>query len=356
MSLIPEHLSAAAQTQLATQLAVIHAVSTTAFEGMEKLIALNFDTARQSLENAAATTRQWMSAKDPQELLSMSATQSQPQLEKILNYTRELAEITSHARNELMQAVGAADHLPLPAIFQISAVELTTKEVAKKETAKAAPAVLVTPEPKKIAAPAKSAKAAKVTAPVKSRTTATAATESKPAEKAAAKSAAKPIAKAAAKASSEQQLPLLAEVAPKVPAKTVAPTVKTAKPASAEIVAEVKAAPIQAETTESAGKTKPAVAEKSDATATPTSKAVAVSTATSKTVSSVPVAPPAKGVAHQTEAKTPATAAKKTAVKFPFPPSPQLKDGKASFPKADAKPAYKAKSSAATGAKKPVRQ
>ncbi|MDE2428210.1 MAG: TIGR01841 family phasin [Burkholderiales bacterium] len=344
MSLIPEHLSAAAQTQLATQLAVIHAVSTTAFEGMEKLIALNFDTARQSLENAAATTRQWMSAKDPQELLSMSATQSQPQLEKILNYTRELAEITSHARNELMQAVGAADHLPLPAIFQISAVELTTKEVAKKETAKAAPAVLVTPEPKKIAAPAKPAKTVKVTAPVKSRTTATAATKSKPVEK------------AAAKASSEQQFPLLAEVAPKAPAKTVAPTVKTAKPASAEIVAEVKAAPIQAEATESAVKAKPAVAEKSDATATPTSKAAAVSTATSETVSNVPVVPPAKAVAHQTEAKAPATAAKKTAVKFPFPPSPQLKDGKASFPKADAKPAYKAKSSAATGAKKPVRQ
>lgn len=329
MSLLTEQLSSAAQNQLAKQIAVFQAWSQLAFGGLEKLIALNFNTAKQSLENANSVTHELFAVKQAQELLDLSRSQAQPQLEKILSYGRELAAISMDTRTELWQIVSKQGSGEVVTTVAVTAPPLKAAPVAQAKPAVKKPAakpiaatkqltLLAEPEVKTAKTPAKPKAVAKVT------------------EKPVIKAATKPATKAPVAKTSAKPAPAKTE-AVKKPAKATVTAVE-ATPAAPAAPAPVitPAQPLPAATTAAIEKT---LEKKTSPAKKPVAKTETPDSAT-----------PIKGDS------APATGTeKKSAVKFPFPVTPNLKKAPG-FPANNGKPAYKAKSSAATGAKKPVRQ
>lgn len=99
---IPEQLSQAAKTQLETQLSIFNTFTSKAFEGAQKVIALNVSTARASVEQSSDAVQQLLGAKDTREFISLSTAQA-PSLDKVLAYGRELFSIASQTQAELLQ-------------------------------------------------------------------------------------------------------------------------------------------------------------------------------------------------------------------------------------------------------------
>jgi phasin family protein len=91
----------AAKTNFEAQISVVTALTTKAIESVEQVVDLNFATARASVEDSAASARQMIAAKDPQELLAVTAAQAQPAVARAIAYTRQLAGITAAAQAEI---------------------------------------------------------------------------------------------------------------------------------------------------------------------------------------------------------------------------------------------------------------
>lgn len=104
---IPEQFSAATKANFETQLAVMTALTNKAFESVEKLVDLNINAARTSLEESTAATQKILSAKDPQEFFSLTSAHAQPNTEKALAYGRHLANIASSTQAEFTKALEA---------------------------------------------------------------------------------------------------------------------------------------------------------------------------------------------------------------------------------------------------------
>ena len=104
MSLIPEQFSNATKANFESQFAIFSSLTAKAFESIEKLVELNISTAKASLEEASATTKQLLSAKDPQEFFSLTAAQAQPKAEKVIAYSRQVAEIAAGTQAEFSKA------------------------------------------------------------------------------------------------------------------------------------------------------------------------------------------------------------------------------------------------------------
>ncbi|MFL6676583.1 MAG: TIGR01841 family phasin [Massilia sp.] len=95
MFAIPEQFSNATKANLESQFALLSSLTSKTFEGIEKLVDLNINAAKATLEESAAATRQLLTAKDAQEFFSLSAAQAQPTAEKALSYGRQLASIAT---------------------------------------------------------------------------------------------------------------------------------------------------------------------------------------------------------------------------------------------------------------------
>lgn len=93
----PEHIATASK---ATVDAALNAANTT-FASVERLAALNLNTARTVLEESVANTKTMLGAKDLQELMSLQASMAQPMLEKAVAYSRSVYEIASQTQEEL---------------------------------------------------------------------------------------------------------------------------------------------------------------------------------------------------------------------------------------------------------------
>jgi phasin family protein len=99
-----EQLSNATKTNFETQLALITAMTNKAFDSVEKVIDLNMNVAKASLEESRANVQQLLSVKDAQEFFALSAAQVQPNAEKAVAYGRHLANIGSSAQAEFTKA------------------------------------------------------------------------------------------------------------------------------------------------------------------------------------------------------------------------------------------------------------
>ncbi|MGO4378241.1 TIGR01841 family phasin [Pseudoduganella sp. RAF53_2] len=100
-SSITEQFSAATKSQLESQLKLLNTYATTAFEGAQKVIALNISTTKASVEKSAEAAKQLLEAKDPKEYFSVAKAQS---FDGVLAYGRELFSIASKAQADLLQA------------------------------------------------------------------------------------------------------------------------------------------------------------------------------------------------------------------------------------------------------------
>ncbi|WP_034301119.1 TIGR01841 family phasin [Herbaspirillum sp. RV1423] len=96
-----DQFSAATKTHFQAQLDLINALTTKTFEGVEKIIELNLNAAKASLEESSAAAKQFAAIKDPQELLALAQSQAQPTAEKAAAYGRHLASILSAMQAEL---------------------------------------------------------------------------------------------------------------------------------------------------------------------------------------------------------------------------------------------------------------
>ena len=94
MALISAQFSEASAKQLDAQFNLFRALTGKAFDGAEKLVALNLDTTRAALEKSTALVRQVASAKDPRDLIAITG-QTQSQFESVLAYGRQLFSIAT---------------------------------------------------------------------------------------------------------------------------------------------------------------------------------------------------------------------------------------------------------------------
>lgn len=76
-------------------------VANTAFVSVERLAALNLNTARSALEDSVANTKAVLAVKDVQEFANLQATLARPSVEKAVAYARSVYEIATEAQGQL---------------------------------------------------------------------------------------------------------------------------------------------------------------------------------------------------------------------------------------------------------------
>ncbi|HWJ93644.1 MAG TPA: TIGR01841 family phasin [Telluria sp.] len=107
MFAIPEQFSNATKANLESQFALLSSLTTKTFEGLEKLVDLNINAAKATLEESSATARQLLAVKDAQQFFALTAAQAQPSAEKALSYSRQLASIAAGTGAEFSKAAEA---------------------------------------------------------------------------------------------------------------------------------------------------------------------------------------------------------------------------------------------------------
>ncbi|NRT54313.1 phasin family protein [Sphaerotilus uruguayifluvii] len=103
MSLTPEQLAAANKANLEALVSLTHK----AFESIEKLVELNMQAARSTLEENAAHAKAVLSAKGPQELAALQTEYVKPAQEKALAYGRQVYDIAASTQAEVSKLAEA---------------------------------------------------------------------------------------------------------------------------------------------------------------------------------------------------------------------------------------------------------
>ena len=146
MSTLSEQFAAARTAQLNAQFDLFRNNTGKAFASIERLMALNFDTAHSALDKASTAVRQLIATQDPRDLLSLT-TQSQQYFESALQYGRQVLRIANGlpAQSDEVLALPA----PTPQVptlgtnaelnFGKVAVEVTVDEPAVEAPAKEKP-------------------------------------------------------------------------------------------------------------------------------------------------------------------------------------------------------------------------
>jgi len=104
-----------------SQFEFFRAVTAKAFSSAERVIALNLNTSRASLERSTATVRQLLQINDPRDLMQLTS-QPQQELQSLLAYSRELLSIVADVSLKLPVAGAVADAQPAPTPFVPAAI------------------------------------------------------------------------------------------------------------------------------------------------------------------------------------------------------------------------------------------
>ena len=152
MSPLSEQFSEARTLQLETHFNFFHNVTGKAFESAEKLLALNFDISRASLEQSSNLVRQLIAVRDPRDLFALTR-QSQSQFDHVLSYGRQLFGI---AAGTAVAAASASVSTLAPALAApvFEALVETALAVEPASIIKPAPAVTVVAAPVPVPVPA----------------------------------------------------------------------------------------------------------------------------------------------------------------------------------------------------------
>ena len=90
-----------------TNFEIFYGLTNKAFEGVEKIVELNLQTAKAAMSEAAEATRAAMSVKDAQELMALQAGMMQPAAEKAAAYGRHVYEIAASTNAEVTKVAEA---------------------------------------------------------------------------------------------------------------------------------------------------------------------------------------------------------------------------------------------------------
>ncbi len=95
--LTAEQLLAAQKANLET----MFSLGQKAFEGVEKLVELNLQTAKTTMDEVAEHTKAMMAVKDAQELVALQSSLLQPVAEKAAAYSRHIYDIATSTGSEV---------------------------------------------------------------------------------------------------------------------------------------------------------------------------------------------------------------------------------------------------------------
>ena len=274
MSSLTEQFSAVTKSQLEAQFKIFNTFASTAVDSAEKVIALNLNTTKASVEKSSAAARKLLDAKDAQELFSLNAGQPTG-FDNLLAYGRQLVNIATAAQTELLQSAQSG---------------IKQAQEQARELTKASPLAAVV-KPVQAAAPAPAAKPAPLAsvAPVAEPAANASAPAAPPQTLAAAVSAAvaapdsAPVIAEASTASANEALAEAPSKTAKAPAVKPKPAAAPIEPPPAEVKADVKA------------EVKPAAGKSSFPAPPPKPIALAPETKPSKLKEVAPKAKPAPG-------------------------------------------------------------
>ena len=102
-----DQFSNATKASIDAQIAAMNDFANKTLHSMAELVELNIATAKASLEHSSAAAQQILSAKDPQEILTLTSSQAQPSAEKVLAYGRHVAGIATRAQAEFTKVTEA---------------------------------------------------------------------------------------------------------------------------------------------------------------------------------------------------------------------------------------------------------
>lgn len=86
---------------------VMTALLRTAFDGVERLTALNMAASREFFNNTMAGTQQLLSAKDPSAVAKLNTELAQPNAVKWMDYSRSVYELVSEMQKEVTSVMEA---------------------------------------------------------------------------------------------------------------------------------------------------------------------------------------------------------------------------------------------------------
>ncbi|WVN42512.1 phasin family protein [beta proteobacterium MWH-UniP1] len=99
----PESLSAAQKENLDAMMKLSHK----AFEGVEKMVDLQLNAARTSLQETAEKFKALMSVKDAQDMVNLNKDMATPNTEQALAYSRTIYDIATQTSSEVQRLVDA---------------------------------------------------------------------------------------------------------------------------------------------------------------------------------------------------------------------------------------------------------
>ncbi len=102
-----DQITAAGRTALEHQFAVFSSLTNAAVESWGKLFDLNIHTAKTSLEESTVICRQLLEAKNPQEVFSFVTALLHPTAEKMVSYSRHVANIAAAAQTDIAKTAEA---------------------------------------------------------------------------------------------------------------------------------------------------------------------------------------------------------------------------------------------------------
>ncbi len=86
---------------------VMMALVRSAFSGMEKLAALNLAATRDIFNASVASAQQLSNLKDPQELVKANASLAQPNVQKMMEYSRNVYDLVAGMQKEITSVMEA---------------------------------------------------------------------------------------------------------------------------------------------------------------------------------------------------------------------------------------------------------
>ncbi|MEN9772386.1 MAG: hypothetical protein RJA58_1029 [Pseudomonadota bacterium] len=99
----PENMTEAQRQNLDAMMKLSHK----AFEGVEKMVELQLNAAKASLQETAEKFNALMSVKDAQEVVALNKELAAPNAEKALAYSRAIYDIASQTSGEVQRLVDA---------------------------------------------------------------------------------------------------------------------------------------------------------------------------------------------------------------------------------------------------------
>lgn len=100
----PEQFASATKTLFDLQMQTFNALASKAVQGVEQVVALNMATAKQSMENTLAASRQLSQAPDPKAAIDALQARMQPGVSEATAYGEQLRQIVSDIQKEFQQA------------------------------------------------------------------------------------------------------------------------------------------------------------------------------------------------------------------------------------------------------------